>query len=115
MSSLADAEPFAVSAIKQAGEQLGISPAAEPELDYSEMFNMVRGWRTTGRLYDVCVQFPRVSRNTGRKGLGIMHKTGLVFFPAFDWAISRPTPNGRSGCCIPRTSSSKKASWTSPK
>jgi hypothetical protein len=58
LSSLADAENFSFSSIKQAGEQLGIAPLAEPELVYSEMFNMVRGWRTTGRLYDVCVQFP---------------------------------------------------------
>ncbi len=58
LSSLADAEQFSISSIKQAGEQLGIAPLAEPELVYSEMFNMVRGWRTTGRLYDVCVQFP---------------------------------------------------------
>jgi N-methylhydantoinase A/oxoprolinase/acetone carboxylase beta subunit len=58
LSSLADAEQFSISSIKQAGEQLGIAPLAEPELVYSEMFNMVRGWQTTGRLYDVCVQFP---------------------------------------------------------
>jgi N-methylhydantoinase A/oxoprolinase/acetone carboxylase beta subunit len=58
LSSLADAEQFSISSIKQAGERLGIAQLAEPELVYSEMFNMVRGWRTTGRLYDVCVQFP---------------------------------------------------------
>jgi hypothetical protein len=58
LSSLAEAEQFSFSSIRQAGEQLGIAPLAEPELVYSEMFNMVRGWHTTGRLYDVCVQFP---------------------------------------------------------
>ena len=58
LSSLADAEQFSISSIKQAGEQLGIAPLAEPELVYSEMFNMVWGWQTIGRLYDVCVQFP---------------------------------------------------------
>ncbi len=70
LSSLPDAELFAVSAIKQAGEQLGISPAAEPELVYSEMFNMVRGWRTTGRLYDVCVQFPPGIQEHWTEGAG---------------------------------------------
>lgn len=58
LSSLDDAEQFSFSYLKQAGEQLGIAPGEESELVYSEMFNMVRGWRTTGRLYDVCVQFP---------------------------------------------------------
>jgi hypothetical protein len=58
LSSLADAEQMAISTIKQTGEQMGITTLAEPELVYSEMFNMVRGWRTIGRLYDVCVQFP---------------------------------------------------------
>ncbi|MGD0153253.1 MAG: hydantoinase/oxoprolinase family protein [Thermacetogeniaceae bacterium] len=58
LSSLSDAEQFCFAALKQAGGQLGIASSEEPELVYSEMFNMVRGWRTTGRLYDVCVQFP---------------------------------------------------------
>jgi N-methylhydantoinase A/oxoprolinase/acetone carboxylase beta subunit len=58
LSSLVDAEQFSISYIKQAGERLGIPLLAEPELVYSEMFNMVRGWQRTGRLYDVCVQFP---------------------------------------------------------
>ncbi|MDH7578766.1 MAG: hydantoinase/oxoprolinase family protein [Bacillota bacterium] len=56
--SLADAEELAFSWLKQEGEKLGISPGEEPELVYSEMFNVVRGWATTGRLYDICVQFP---------------------------------------------------------
>jgi N-methylhydantoinase A/oxoprolinase/acetone carboxylase beta subunit len=58
LPSLGDAERFACSRLRQEGERLGIAPEAELELVYSEMFNMVRGWHTTGRLYDVCVQFP---------------------------------------------------------
>ncbi len=56
--SLADAEELAFTWLKQEGDKLGISPGEEPELVYSEMFNVVRGWSTTGRLYDICVQFP---------------------------------------------------------
>jgi hypothetical protein len=29
------------------------------EVTYREVFNMVRGWDTTGRLYDFTVQTPR--------------------------------------------------------
>jgi N-methylhydantoinase A len=58
LPSLDSAEKFSLSFLKQEGERLGIGALEEPELVYSEMFNMVRGWRTTGRLYDVCVQFP---------------------------------------------------------
>lgn len=58
LPSLGDAERFSLSFLKKEGENLGIGAQEEPELVYSEMFNMVRGWRTTGRLYDVCVQFP---------------------------------------------------------
>lgn len=57
LTSLADAEELAFVWLKKEGEKLGISPDEEPELVYSEMFNIVRGWVTTGRLYDVCVQF----------------------------------------------------------
>ncbi len=58
LTSLAEAERFAFASLRQEGERLGIAPGAEPELVYSEMFNMVRGWHTSGRLYDICVQFP---------------------------------------------------------
>lgn len=56
--SLADAESFSFTKLKEEGEKIGISMQEEPELVYSELFNMVRGWRTEGRLIDVCVQFP---------------------------------------------------------
>lgn len=56
--SLADAESFSFTNLKEEGEKIGISMQEEPELVYSELFNMVRGWRTEGRLIDVCVQFP---------------------------------------------------------
>jgi hypothetical protein len=37
---------------------LSVSPA-EVEVTYREVFSMVRGWSTTGRLYDFTVQTPR--------------------------------------------------------
>ncbi|HHV35865.1 MAG TPA: hydantoinase/oxoprolinase family protein [Syntrophomonadaceae bacterium] len=58
IDSLADAESFSMRRLKEEGERIGISAKEEPELVYSELFNMVRGWRRGGRLIDVCVQFP---------------------------------------------------------
>jgi len=58
VDSLAGAEDFALDRLKEEGKKIGIPPQEEPELVYSELFNMVRGWRTEGRLIDVCVQFP---------------------------------------------------------
>jgi N-methylhydantoinase A len=58
IDSLAGAESFAMDRLKEEGEKIGIPAKEEPELVYSELFNMVRGWRTGGRLIDVCVQFP---------------------------------------------------------
>jgi N-methylhydantoinase A len=56
--SPAEAERFCFERLESEGCKLGIDAAEKPELVYSEMFNMVRGWSTTGRLYDICVQFP---------------------------------------------------------
>lgn len=58
VDSLADAESFSFARLKEEGKKIGIPTQEEPELVYSELFNMVRGWRTEGRLIDVCVQFP---------------------------------------------------------
>lgn len=58
VKSLADAEQFSMNRLIEESEKFGISANEEPELVYSELFNMVRGWRTGGRLIDVCVQFP---------------------------------------------------------
>jgi N-methylhydantoinase A/oxoprolinase/acetone carboxylase beta subunit len=58
LSFLSDAEELAFTLLKKEAQELGIPSDEEPELVYSEMFNMVRGWRTLGRLFDVCVQFP---------------------------------------------------------
>lgn len=58
LQSLQDAEEFSMTRLKEEGKKLGITSTDKPELVYSELFNMVRGWRTTGRLIDVCVQFP---------------------------------------------------------
>lgn len=52
------AKDFCFARLRQEGQKLGISTDEELELVYSEVFNMVRGWRTTGKLYDICVQFP---------------------------------------------------------
>ncbi|HHW41011.1 MAG TPA: hydantoinase/oxoprolinase family protein [Syntrophomonadaceae bacterium] len=52
------AKDFCFTRLRQEGQKLGISSDEELELVYSEVFNMVRGWRTTGKLYDICVQFP---------------------------------------------------------
>lgn len=49
---------FCIQKLREEGKKIGISTDEEPELLYSEVFNMVRGWRTTGKLYDICVQFP---------------------------------------------------------
>lgn len=56
--TLDEAKNFCFEELRLQGEQLGIFSDEEPELVYSEIFNMVRGWRTTGKLYDICVQFP---------------------------------------------------------
>lgn len=56
--SLTDAEKFAFSYLKKVGKEIGIPTNEDPELVYSEVFNIVRGWKTTGRIYNVCVQFP---------------------------------------------------------
>lgn len=58
VTSLADAESFSLTRLQEEGNKMGIPRQEEPELVYSELFNMVRGWRTEGRLIDVCVQFP---------------------------------------------------------
>lgn len=67
--SLKEAEEFCFEKLREEGARLGISPEQELELVYSEVFNMVRGWRTTGRLYDVCVQFPTgINEEWSREG-----------------------------------------------
>ncbi|MDD8015209.1 MAG: hydantoinase/oxoprolinase family protein [Acidobacteriota bacterium] len=58
VDSLADAEDFSLRKLKEEGARIGVPGGSEPEIVYSEMFNMVRGGRTAGRLIDVCVQFP---------------------------------------------------------
>ncbi len=63
-----EAEEFALQLLRKEGAKLGIPPSEEPELVYSEVFNMVRGWTTTGRLYDICVQYPPGIREDLWKG-----------------------------------------------
>lgn len=112
------------------------APAAtgdwQPEIVYSESFNVVRGWRTVGRILEIRAQLPpglvvpllplpesgSATGDVGTEsdlsvtgGLGptaqaggaasapdiasaslVRPELGLVFFPAFDWAIEPTHP-----------------------
>ncbi len=53
------AEEMARKLLTERTERLGISEyAKEAEVTYSEIFNMVRGWSTVGRLLDVRMEIP---------------------------------------------------------
>jgi N-methylhydantoinase A len=57
--SLEQAEAMARKLIAERAERLGIGEyAKEAEVTYSEIFNMVRGWSTVGRLLDVRMEIP---------------------------------------------------------
>lgn len=54
-----EAEALAAKLLQARAESFGISEyAGEAELIRSEVFNMVRGWATVGRLFDVSMQIP---------------------------------------------------------
>jgi N-methylhydantoinase A/oxoprolinase/acetone carboxylase beta subunit len=54
-----DAERLARRLLAERAAHLGISEyAAEAEVTYSEVFNMIRGWSTVGRLMDVRMEIP---------------------------------------------------------
>lgn len=56
---LEQAEAMARKLIAERAERLGIGEyAKEAEVTYSEIFNMVRGWSTVGRLLDVRMEIP---------------------------------------------------------
>ncbi len=56
---LEQAEAMAKKLIAERAERLGIGEyAKEAEVTYSEIFNMVRGWSTVGRLLDVRMEIP---------------------------------------------------------
>jgi len=56
---LEEAEDMARKLVQERAETLGIAEyASEAEVTHSEMFNMVRGWSTTGRLLDVRMEIP---------------------------------------------------------
>jgi hypothetical protein len=56
---LEQAEAMARRLIAERAERLGIGEyAVEAEVTYSEIFNMVRGWSTVGRLLDVRMEIP---------------------------------------------------------
>lgn len=53
------AERMAKQLLAERAERLGIGEyAAEAEQTYSEVFNMIRGWSTVGRLLDVRMEIP---------------------------------------------------------
>lgn len=55
-----DALNLAQECLIKMADSLGISAYVKStEVVYSEVFNMVRGWSTTGRIYDVCLQTPQ--------------------------------------------------------
>ena len=54
-----DAEALAAELLRQRAGHFGISEyAGEAETTRSEVFNMIRGWATVGRLFDVSMQIP---------------------------------------------------------
>lgn len=53
------AEQLAKRLLRERAERLGVGAyAEEAEVTYSEVFNMVRGWSTVGRLLDVRMEIP---------------------------------------------------------
>lgn len=55
-----DALKLARDKLFQRAEDLNIKAYVnKTEVVHSEVFNMVRGWTTTGKIYDICVQTPR--------------------------------------------------------
>ncbi len=54
-----DAEALAAELLRKRAEHFGISEyAGEAETTRSEVFNMIRGWATVGKLFDVSMQIP---------------------------------------------------------
>ena len=57
--NLEQAEQMARRLIIERANRLGIGEyAAEAEITYSEIFNMVRGWSTVGKLIDIRAEIP---------------------------------------------------------
>jgi hypothetical protein len=53
------AEKLARKLLAERAERLGIDEyAGDAEVAYSEVFNMIRGWSTVGRLLDVRMEIP---------------------------------------------------------
>jgi N-methylhydantoinase A len=53
------AEQLARRLLNERAERLGIGEyASEAEVTYSEVFNMIRGWSTVGRLLDIRMEIP---------------------------------------------------------
>jgi hypothetical protein len=57
--SLEQAEKMAAQLLAERADRLGIGKyAGEAEVTYSEIFNMVRGWSTVGKLLNVRMEIP---------------------------------------------------------
>ena len=57
--NLEQAEQMARNLLSERADRLGIGEyAKEAEVTYSEIFNMVRGWSTVGRLLDIRMEIP---------------------------------------------------------
>ena len=65
-----DALLLAKEWLKKRAEQYGINSLwGEPEITRRDVFNLVRGWSTTGRIYDISVQTPRgITSHISAKG-----------------------------------------------
>ncbi len=57
--TLEQAEELAKRLLKERADRLGIGEyAGEAEVTYSEVFNMIRGWSTVGKLLDIRMEIP---------------------------------------------------------
>jgi len=55
--SMADAQHLAREWMVRRGKALGVpDPLADCEVVLAEQFNVIDGWRTTGRIFDVCLE-----------------------------------------------------------
>jgi len=58
LNGLAEARQAALQLYAQIAKEWGIEVEQEPELLYEEIFNLVRGWSTTGKIIQIGLQTP---------------------------------------------------------
>ena len=95
--SLEDAIEIGEKALREKAVRMGARQEdIIMEVTESQEFNMIRDFYTTGKNIRVKVQIKPGLISTGSSEVTIMpkkeKKTGLIFFPAFDWAISANHP-----------------------